>query len=254
MKNQLLKTATGAISILVLTATLPVQADPDGNRYLRDRQYLSEIGASETYLKMMQNKVTVIDVRRLREYAAGHPERAYNIPYPSIDKIGGVNYEQDAATFYWEVYYNVNGDTDAPIATLCRTGARSVAAANILADPLNTAGDPTRDAVEGGIPFTHVQNIWEGFVGQHKYAYAGSDIAHDENGDHLVLDLANIDGVSVPTDDVADVYAHTTDKNPNKDGWRNFMNLPWETHIRKPLAYLQNKEQYACWQTDEGCQ
>jgi rhodanese-related sulfurtransferase len=221
--------------------------DNVGNRYFKDRQYNAEISASETYLDMMQNKVTVIDVRRLREYAAGHPERAYNIPYPHI--VG--SRDQNASTFYWEVYNAVHGNVDTPIATLCRTGSRSVDAANILADPENTAGDPNRDPVYGAIPFTNVRNIWEGFVGQHKYAYAGSDIAHDEDGNHTMLDLVNND--TLPTPDVADVYAHTKDANPNKDGWRNFMNLPWSTHIKKPLAYKQDKKQYACWQTDEGC-
>jgi rhodanese-related sulfurtransferase len=224
--------------------------DNNGNRYFKDRQYNSEISAAETYLDMMQNKVTVIDVRRLREYAAGHPERAYNVPYPHIIN----NRDQSAETFYWEVYNIVNGNTDTPIATLCRTGSRSVDAANILADPLNTANDPSRDAVPGGIPFTDVRNIWEGFVGQHKYAYAGGDIAHvdEANGDysHIMLDLSN---QGVPLPDVADVYAHTSDANPNKDGWRNFMKLPWTTQIRKPLSYQQDKKQYECWQTDAGC-
>jgi rhodanese-related sulfurtransferase len=232
-----------------LTAALSgslVYADPAGNRYFRDRQYNSEISAAETYLDMMQNKVTVIDVRRLREYAAGHPERAYNVPYPHIESTN----DQDAETFYWEVYNIVKGKTDMPLATLCRTGARSVAAGNILADPQNLAGDPSRGVVPGADPFTNVRNIWEGFVGQHKYAYAGGDIAHDENGEHIILDLSNQGIVS----DYSDVYAHTTDANPNKDGWRNFQKLPWTTRILKPLSYLQDKKQYECWQTDEGCQ
>lgn len=242
-----IKSLITGFSLVALTASVNVYADPAGNRYFMDRQYNSEISAAETYLDMMQNKVTVIDVRRLREYAAGHPERAYNVPYPHIVN----SKDQSAATFYWEVYNIVKGKTDSPIATLCRTGARSVHAANILADPLNTANDPEREAVPGGVPFTNVRNIWEGFVGQHKYAYAGGDIAHDENGAHIMLDLSN--GGIVPVADEADVYAHTTDANPNKDGWRNFTNLPWSTKIIKPRAYQQNKNQYACWQTDAGC-
>jgi rhodanese-related sulfurtransferase len=243
-KNTLISAITLACSMTIATAWAD---DNNGNRYFKDRQYNSEISAAETYLDMMQNKVTVIDVRRLREYAAGHPERAYNVPYPHIIN----SRDQNAATFYWEVYNVVHGNVDTPIATLCRTGSRSVDAANILADPQNTAGDPSRDAIPDAIPFTNVRNIWEGFVGQHKYAYSGSDVAHDENGDHIMLNLANTE--TFPLADEGDVYEHTKDANPNKDGWRNFMNLPWSTHIQKPLAYQQNKEQYECWQTDEGC-
>jgi rhodanese-related sulfurtransferase len=213
----------------------------DGNRYNRDRQYSSEISATEAYQGMMQNKITIIDVRRLREYAAGHPERAYNVPYPNIVNSG----DQSAETFYWEVYNLVNGRTDLPVATLCRTGSRSIDAANILADPQNTANDPRRVAVPGGIPFSNVRNIWEGFVGRELYAFVNGvpDPA-------IPLDL-NKDGYI--NSDKADVYAHTADANPDKDGWRNFQALPFSTHILKARAYLQDKDQYSCWQTDAGC-
>jgi rhodanese-related sulfurtransferase len=189
----------------------------------------------------MQNEAVLVDVRTRREYAAGHPERSYNIPYPRID----TGYNQDPSVFYWEVYNNVNGNTDRPVLTLCRTGSRSIDAANILADPQNTANDPRRVAVPGGIPFTNVRNIWEGFVGRELYAFISGvpdpDIPLDLNNDGFI------------NQDTADVYAHTADANPDKDGWRNFQHLPWATHILKSRAYLQDKEQYVCWQTDEGC-
>lgn len=215
--------------------------EDDGNRYNRDRQYHSEVSVGEGYSAMMQNEAVILDVRSRQEYAAGHPERAYNIPYPRID----TGYNQDASVFYWEAYNTVNGDTDRPVYTLCRTGSRSIDAANILADPQNTAGDPRRAAVPGGIPFTHVRNIWEGFVGRELFAFDGS-----VPNPAIPLDLNN-DGLI--NSDTADVYAHTKDANPDKDGWRNFQKLNWTTHIRKPLSYLKDKEQYACWQTDEGC-
>lgn len=222
-----------------LAADIPT--DDNGNRYDRARHYDYEISSSDAYLDMMQNKRLIIDVRTRREYAAGHPERAYNVPHPNIDS--GV--PQNDADFYWEVYDIVKGRTDTPVVTLCRTGSRSIRAANILADPLNTAGDTDRTAVPGGIPFANAANNWDGFVGREKYAFIGGVPDPD-----LPLDLNN-DGFI--NEDKADVYAHTKDYNPDKDGWRNFYNLPWTTKIRKPLAYMQDTRQYACWQTDEGC-
>ena len=247
IKNTVLAfTTISSLAVASMATSMNAFAD-DGNRYNKDRVYNSEISAAETYLDMMQNKVTVIDVRRLREYAAGHPDRAYNVPYPHIVGSG----DQNSTDFYWEVYNVVHGNTDTPIDTLCRTGSRSVDAANILADPQNLEGDPRREPVSGGIPFTNVRNIWEGFVGQHKFAYAGDDVLHDpaDSTVHIKLDLTNTGIV----DDSADVYAHTKDANPNKDGWRNFQQLPWSTKIRKPQAYQQDKKQYQCWQTDAGC-
>lgn len=215
----------------------------DGNRYNRDRQYNSEISAADAYQQMMKNEVLLLDVRTKREYAAGHPDRAHNIPYPRID----TGYTQTPTKLYEEALKAAKGNLDQPILTLCRTGSRSIDAANILADPQNTANDPRRNAVDdpNAQPFTNVRNIWEGFVGRELYAFVSGlpDPA-------IPLDLNN-DGFI--NNDAADVYAHTTDANPDKDGWRNFLNLPWSTKIRKPEAYLQDRKQYECWQTDLGC-
>ena len=246
-KSKAILVLAGAISFAlsgqIMANDLPpgTPTDDDGNRYNRDRQYASEVSVSEAYLDMMQNKAEILDVRTRREYAAGHPERAYNVPYPRID----TGYNQNAADFYWAVYDLVKGNTDAPLYTLCRTGSRSIDAANILADPENEAEDPRRVAVLGAVPFSNVRNIWEGFVGQNLYAFIGG-----EPDPSIPLDLNN-DGVI--NSDLPDVYAHTTDANPDKDGWRNFKQLAWSTKIRKPLAYLQDKWQYDCWQTDDGC-
>ena len=129
---------------------------------------------------------------------------------------------------------SVDGDYDRQIMLLSRTGSRSVDAGNVLAD----AG------------FTHVQNIWEGFVGQFKYAYAGSSIAYEIIDGEVVftqLDLNN-DG-EVTATDIADVYQETADHHPDKDGWRNFMGLPWSTKIRRRLADENNVWQYREWMT-----
>jgi len=117
--------------------------------------------------------------------------------------------------------------------TLCRTGHRSVLAGNILADP--------EDYGLSGMglqPFTNVRNIWEGFVGQPKYAFKTFTdqlelkLETDPVSGAIIivsyqLDLNN-DGVI--NSDTADIYTETKDANPDKDGWRNFAGLPW-THI-----------------------
>ena len=208
------------------------QSLAEGNRYDLPREYVSEISPAKAYLEMKKEESILIDVRRLREYAAGHPEKAFNVPFPhKVDSN-----DQTASTAYWAVYNLVGGDVDTPINTLCRTGARSVRLANILADPLNTANDPARVAVPGGIPFTNVRNIWEGFVGQHKEPYNSSDPTNK-----TFLDLNNN---GVIDSDVADVYSHTTDANPDKDGWRNYQQLPWNTKLHVNRVYLNDRSLY----------
>ena len=118
----------------VSTGTTP-DDDGEGNRYLYERFYASEISAAEAYLQLSKpNNVpnnkgrkgrkppVLIDVRSLEEYAAGHPAGSYNVPYPRV--CSGCD-PQDDSVLYWEVYDNVKGDTDRLIMTLCRTGARS---------------------------------------------------------------------------------------------------------------------------------
>lgn len=219
--------------------------DNDGNRYNKLGVYHSEVSAAKAFLDVKRKKAVLVDVRTLREYAAGHPWKAYNVPYPRIDRWtlpddSQYTIEQDPGVFYWEVFNIVNGKTDTPVYTLCRTGSRSVDAGNILADPENFG-------VPGGIPFTKVRNIWEGFVGQLKYAYDGGDIVNPP----VPLDLNHNDQLD---EDTSDVYAHTADKNPDKDGWRNFQQLPWTTKTYRPLSYQQDLRQYECWQTNDGCE
>jgi hypothetical protein len=100
---------------------------------------------------------------------------------------------------------------DTPIYTLCRTGVRSVSAANLL--------------TEAG--YTHVRNIWDGFVGV-----------------NLMVPKVQTDGTdgttkSVPSDLNHDGILDDQDKN----GWRYYPGLPYDTRllpqlIYKPLAYL----------------
>lgn len=243
-------TILGAVIAVALTA--PVWAvDPavtaDGNRYYDlPRAYKSEISVSEAYLAMEHSKdyrnvsrepkPVLIDVRTLREYASGHPEDAYSVPFPHIVSSN----DQDPLKLYWEVYDIVQGKLDTPIMTLCRTGHRSVLAGNILADP------ESNDATKGRNlqPFTNVRNIWEGFVGQPKLAFktGSNELELAPNcPSGCTLDLNNN---GVINSDTADVYTQTKDANPDKDGWRNFAGLPWSTHIQKPLAYERDPGLY----------
>ena len=205
-------------ALVALSTSMNVYAE--GSRYDLPRAYHSEISAAKAYLQMQKEEAVLIDVRRLREYAAGHPEKAFNVPFPHV--VG--SNDQDESVFYWAVYNIVGGKTDAAIMTLCRTGFRSVLAANILANPGAYGID--------GPGFTNVRNIWEGFVGKYKEA-------DGDPGNYL--DLNNNDVLDT---DSSDVYAHTSDANPDKDGWRNYQELPWNTKLHVNRVYLNDRGQY----------
>ena len=213
-----------------LALSFSSQSLAEGSRYDLPREYDSEISAAKAYLEMKKEEAILVDVRRLREYAAGHPGKAFNVPYPhKVDKNDQKGKEDEV---YWAIYNLVGGKVGAPIMTLCRTGFRSVLVANILADPLNAAGDPGRPVILGATPFTNVRNIWEGFVGQYKAVYQTSD---------SYLDLNNN---GVLNEDVSDVYSHTADANPDKDGWRNYQQLPWNTKLHVNRVYLNDRSLY----------
>ncbi len=226
-----------------MALAVPASAeDTPGNRYnLMPRLYHSEVSVSEAYLLTNHDRGNVakndfanavlIDVRTIAEYVAGHPPGAYSIPFPHI---AGSPSEPNDATDY--IGYDVSVDPDVsmgavndgtlpiasfveyvealfpdrntPILTLCRTGHRSVMAGNALAK----AG------------YTNVRNIWEGYVGQLKYAYAGGTVA-----DPLVaLDLNN-DGAFDDRD---------------KDGWAGFANLPVSTKLHPERIFSPYADLY----------
>lgn len=234
-----MKSTIGILAAVGVTMAGNVFAD--GNRYNAVRYYHSEISAAQAYDEMKNGgdrhfrhghhkQPVLIDVRAMEEFAAGHPEDGYNVPYPTV--CTGCDPQADA-TFYWEVYKIVKGDTDRLIMTLCRTGHRSVLGGNILANPSAYGIN--------GPAFTNVRNIWEGYVGQYKYAYVGGTILLDANGKPISLDLNNNGGMDA---DSADVFVERKDANPDKDGWRNFQQLPWSTKIDRQHAYLQDPRQY----------
>ncbi len=216
------------VSALILTLPgqlLAADTPLPANRYDLPRNYESEISAAEAYLNAIGlrsrwgkehgdrrdhdndgRRPVIVDVRSISEYVAGHPEGAYNIPYPFINQDCTTHAPDGACTSAGpkipqtdEALVNAVmaavPDKDTPIYTLCRTGHRSVLAANVL----TAAG------------YTHVRNIWQGFVGQTKVDFYGN----------APLDL-NHDGQI--TDD-------------DKDGWRYYQHLPYETRLSPRLLY-----------------
>jgi rhodanese-related sulfurtransferase len=160
----------------------------------------------------------LIDVRSTPEYRAGHPEHSYNVPSPfiyqyceDVGEIGAYDddrrpdgacisgdkelennlIDQPKADFVAYVE-SIVPDKDTPIYTMCRTGVRSVRAAAFL--------------TEAG--YTHVRNIWEGFVGVYLTA--------------PFQDPAQTDPTPGPVDLNHDGQLTDEDKN----GWRNHQGLP----------------------------
>jgi rhodanese-related sulfurtransferase len=200
------------------------------NRYCLPRNYRAEISAAKAYLTAVANRrewgqqhghgnevagnaPVIVDVRSIPEYVAGHPEGAYNIPYPFIYQEcenrqpdgacinGGERiYQTDEALV--EAVELAVPDKDTPIYTLCRTGHRSVLAANVL----TAAG------------YINVYNIWQGWVGQTKVDFYGN-FPLDLNHDNKITD-------------------------EDKDGWRYYQGLPISTKLKPRLLYAPNMNLY----------
>ena len=250
----------GLAAVLALSLSSPALAE--GSRYDLPRAYDSEISPAKAYFEMGAGDSVLIDVRRLKEYRVGHPYaadgaqvHAYNAPYPNRVGSGDATPQELYDEVYDIIFIREGGDETTPITTLCRTGFRSVLAGNILAEP-------DKYGISGPA-FTNVRNIWEGFVGRYKEANVNplgydpdeeggvghiprSDgkgkkgvphtlLAHEELH-HKYLDLNN-DGLL--SNDAADVCTEQADMNPDKDGWRNFQELPTSTAIVAQYAYQQ---------------
>ncbi len=229
---------TGLALLGAAFSTPAADEETTGSRYDLPRAYHSEISAAEAYLltsgrlrhrlahwrthKDRVPKPVILDVRSIKEHLAGHPPGAYSVPFPKVqgspgdmDYIGyDVSTDPEKVGFgatrpergvlleighFVDYVKTMFPDTRTPIFTLCKTGYRSVQAANALAQ-------------EG---YTNVRNIWPGYVGKPKYAYdkrTGAPL-----NEPRVLDLDN-DGVV--KDDPDDL-----------DGWANFEGLPTTTRI-----------------------
>jgi rhodanese-related sulfurtransferase len=224
---------------------LSAYANSDSNCFYESRRgvaaecgiYKGEVSAAKAYMDgvvhhgLFQTKKrsewpVILDVRSLPEYKAGHPGRSYNVPYPYIyqycdaqgrepdgackkalvdDDGKRVEIKQEVSDFVSYVE-SIVPDKNTPIYTLCRTGSRSVGAANRL--------------TEAG--YKNVYNIWEGFVGINLKA---PQYGVDENGNQVVVDAAvdlNHDGKFTDQD---------------KNGWIYFGGLPYSTRLLPNRIY-----------------
>lgn len=192
------------------------------NRYLLCGRYEADASSAKAFVDAVATRgawadaerPVILDVRSIPEYKAGHPDGAYNVPYPYIFQycearspdgacIGGGDRLPQTDTDFLAYVQQIVPDKSTPIYTLCRTGFRSVGAANVLTD----AG------------YQHVQNIWEGFVGQYKPTYAAA-----AGGGYTFTGNQDVTHDHQLTDD-------------DKDGWRYYQGLPYDTRLLPHLIY-----------------
>ena len=231
MKTKALAVVIPAVAALFATSVYAEEEPPcpfDESRSGLCGYYHSQISPAEAFLNAVvkqgrwsrpSERAVILDVRSTPEYKAGYPEGAYNVPYPFIYQPcetrhpdgacatgAGDRIAQDNVAFVSYVQ-RIIPNKNTPIYTLCRTGVRSVGAANLLTD----AG------------YTNVRNIWEGFVGIH--LTAPKVVGFDGDGkpirQNLIVDL-NHDGVIDDRD---------------KNGWRYHYGLPYVTRLLPPLIY-----------------
>jgi rhodanese-related sulfurtransferase len=189
-----------------------------GNRYDLEGIYASEISASAAYLATnnppprgkaaykASPTAIILDVRTVEEYVGGHPPGAYSIPYPHIHKRQYSNpshpnhseYIGQTDEAFVDAVNALGLNKNALIITMCRTGYRSVGAANLL-------------AAEG---YKNVRNMWEGFKGNLKVNTEGEEV--DLDGDGVVS---------------TDPYSG------DLDGWANFAGLPVSEALKDWLLY-----------------
>ncbi|BAU49373.1 sulfurtransferase [Sulfurifustis variabilis] len=228
VKTKFLSLALSALGAAAFSGTAPAEEPPcpfHENRSGLCGYYHSEISPARAFADTVASRgkwgspskqPVIIDVRSTPEYKAGHPEHAYNVPYPYIyqycDEAGRApdgacaggkvaEIAQDPAAFA-DYVESLVPDKSTPIYTLCRTGVRSVNAANVLTDR----------------GYTNVRNIWEGFVGI--YLTAPQKQA-DGTTKTVSVDI-NHDGVLNDGD---------------KNGWRYHQALPYDTRLLPPLIY-----------------
>lgn len=201
--------------------------------------YHSEISNTEAFVDTVVKRgkwtkrslhPVILDVRSTPEYKAGHPEHSYNVPYPYIyqycDATGRhpdgackkstSTLPQNVDDFV-DYVKKIVPNKDTPIYTMCRTGVRSVGAANRL--------------TEAG--YTNVRNMWEGFVGVNLKA---PFYVRDANGDPVVPAQTYDDTVDLNHDGVVNDL--------DKNGWLYHLALPYDTRLLPKLIYKPMAELY----------
>lgn len=235
------KVAAALVPTVAMMFAGTVQADENVCEFSESRSglvgcYHSQISSAEAFLDTVvkrgkwadrSRQAVILDVRSTPEYKAGHPEGSYNVPYPFIYQYcdeagrhpdgacisGGARERQDPVAFVTYVQ-DIIPDKDTPIYTLCRTGVRSVGAANLL----KKAG------------YTEVRNIWEGFVGIHLRIPVGEAELED--------------GTKIPLYKSADVNHDGKVNDLDKNGWRYYQGLPYETRLLPRLIYQDMAHTY----------
>jgi rhodanese-related sulfurtransferase len=212
------------------------QADEPSCPYYENRSglcgyYDSEISPARAFVDTVvkfgnwsdpELRPVILDVRSTPEYKAGHPQHAINVPYPYIYQycdaqgrspdgacIKSTSQIPQSDADFVNYVKTILPNPDTPIYTLCRTGVRSVGAANVLTD----AG------------YTNVRNIWEGFVGI-----------------NLTAPKKQADGTTktLPVDLNHDGVLNDEDKN----GWRYHQALPYDTRLLPKQIYQPMAELY----------
>jgi rhodanese-related sulfurtransferase len=278
-----------ASSALYTPGALADEGESDGNRYFLERYYLEDISAARAFLEsaplkyLVQSviqdgepfdptdRLIILDVRDATEYKLGHPRGAYHMPYPRIyrecvndtrpEDGGGCtegtvqSYNQDPEDLF-DMVEQKFPIKDQRLATLCRTGYRSVLAANILSKPekvicdlKHTAdGEPVQPDYDNcvveyaGRGYTQVSNIQQGFVGQPKSGVISSSGNRYVVGEDQTLeDLELPDGTEAKGFVAFDLDLNndgTVDAN-DKDGWRYHQGLPYTTRL---APFLKNAQ------------
>ncbi len=184
----------------------------------------------------------IIDVRTVQEHLDGHPRGAYSIPFPRVrskpDKLDFIGYDVSAdaeltlqlenvgfgaaapergiilqVNHFVEYVESVIPDKETPLYLMCKTGYRSVQAANAL--------------VQIG-KYKNIYNIWHGYAGKPKYAFDKKSGAPVYPA--VALDLDNDTQVDSDMEDL--------------DGWANFQGLPTTTRINSRRIDLRFVDLY----------
>jgi rhodanese-related sulfurtransferase len=260
LSHGILTTALGvSLSLCASGVAFSEEGESDGNRYYLERYYTADISSAKAFLDAVVKRgkwsdrsdpLVIVDVRDASEYPRGHPEGALHVPYPRIYRecvndnrsedggsctdgvVGGSTVIQDPEVFFLEVEERIR-DKSTRIATLCRTGFRSVLAGNILTRP-----DIFIHPSYAGRGFENVYNIWEGYVGLPKPGIIRqSGISYTVGDDQVLKDLTLPDGDSAKGFVAYDLDLDNDKQitSADKDGWRYYQELPFDTRMLPKL-------------------